>query len=191
MRSQILVDILQEYQEPTVYLDSDIILKKELTELFAILEQHELAVLHRPEIEQLGACGTRDAGKFNSGVIAVAPTPNMLNFFGNYKTLIKARIERDEPLDLLHNRIYTAVDQELLYTLYEERKSEIDYLPLPKKFNDTHLQSGSAIWHGKGVRRNRLKWKLEQSKYRKLYPYTAVLWCLISIRTILRKMLGE
>ncbi|GAI37357.1 unnamed protein product, partial [marine sediment metagenome] len=70
-RSIPLESVLTSYKEPTIYLDSDILLMGHLTELFEQLKDNDVMIRLRSELKLKGPAGTEHSAKFNSGVIAV------------------------------------------------------------------------------------------------------------------------
>lgn len=162
-----LLHVLREYREPTVYLDSDILVVRPLDELFALLETCDLSVRLRPQVVVAGAGGTLDAGKFNSGVIAVRPSAVGLEFAAEYDRRVRAWIEAGRPAGYVDPQcgVFTAVDQEFLYLVYEEFKRRLAFVPLPNAFNDSRLRPSSALWHGKGIARHHPRYVLEKLSY--------------------------
>lgn len=148
--------VLEKYKEPTIYLDSDIILMKPLKGLFEELKTYDLLVSYHPQAKVKGAGGTEHTGKFNSGVIALSPTEAGLQFVRQYHRRVQDWIESGRPVDIPpeeNNGIYACIDQEFLYTVYEEFKDKLKFKALPDKFNDTRFRPASVVWHGKGVAR--------------------------------------
>ena len=164
-RTQPLLQVLRGRREPTIYLDSDILLRGPLDDLFARLARCDLMVLHRPQVATRGALGSEHAGKFNSGVIAVRPTDAGLRFAERYAARVAARIASGEPLDHRDGGVYTAVDQEALYLTWEAMRDEIRFEPLESRFNDSRFGADSPIWHGKGTARRRLAYRSEKARY--------------------------
>lgn len=156
---------LTTYKEPIVYLDSDIILRGSLTALFDQLKVYDLIVRSRPNLKTKGAAGTEHAGKFNSGVIAISPSDMGLNFIKEYNKRVRNHIKSRKPIDFIDNGIYTAIDQEYLYLVYLDMKSDLRFRHLDIKFNDPYFNDESPVWHGKGVARTALKYKREKSRY--------------------------
>jgi hypothetical protein len=172
-RSGPILHVLEEYKEPTLYLDSDMLVMGPLDELFGELETYDLLVQYRPEGDVLGAGGTRKAGRFNSGVIAVRPSDEGIEFARQYDRRIREWIDTGKPLCRYDEDcgIETCIDQEFLYLVYEEFKERLRFAPLAIKFNDSGLRPGSVIWHGKGVARKRLPYVLGKLSYENLLIY--------------------
>jgi hypothetical protein len=168
-----LLHVLQTYGEPTLYLDSDTMVRGSLDALFALLDTHDLAVLHRPEIELRGAGGTLDGGKFNSGVIAIRPSAIGLEFAAEYDRRVRAWIDSGRPAGYVdpQRNVYSAVDQEFLYTTYLDFQARLSFAPLPAEFNDARLRPGSTIWHGKGTMRSRPLYVLAKLSYGPAWRY--------------------
>jgi len=172
-RSGPILHVLQKYKEPVVYLDADMLVMGPLDELFDELETYDLLVQYRPEGDVLGAGGTRKAGRFNSGVIAVRPSDEGIEFARQYNHRISKWIDTGKPLCKYDEDcgIETCIDQEFLYLVYEEFKGRLRFAPLPIKFNDSRFRPGSVIWHGKGVARKRLPYVLGKLSYDNVFVY--------------------
>lgn len=171
--------VLEKYKEPTVYLDSDIVVMAGLDGLFAEMKDYDLMVRYHPEVKVRGAGGSEHTGKFNSGVIAVSATEIALEFIRCYHNKVKDWIESGRAIDISpqdNDGVYGCIDQEFLYTTYEDFKDKLRFKPLPNKFNDTWFRPGSVIWHGKGVARKRLPYKLA-----KLSLDNCVVNCIFSV----------
>ncbi len=151
-RSIPLEKVLEQYEEKIVYLDSDIIVRSSLIEIFSILDDYDLTVKYRPQLNQRGPGGTEFAAKFNAGVIGIRPSTTGLKFVRRYNQLIQEHIASGKPLKyrLEDENIVSSIDQELLYVTYLEFQQELLFKPLPEKFNDAKFNPHSLIWHGKG-----------------------------------------
>ncbi|MBX2857964.1 MAG: hypothetical protein KTR17_04815 [Cellvibrionaceae bacterium] len=160
-----LQHVLHKYREPTIYLDSDVIVKRPLTQLFSLLEQHDLAVLLREQSRIVGPLGTEHAYKFNSGVIGIKPSPYGLEFVQRYCDFIQTKIKAGAAIDHTDQGVYTALDQEYLYVLYQEMSDRIKFQALSETFNDSEFKPGSVVWHGKGNTRSQYVYKREKADY--------------------------
>ncbi len=164
---------METYKEPTIYLDSDIIVMAPLDELFDQLQTNDLLIRYRPEIEQLGPAGTMNSAKFNSGVIAIRPTEATLQFIREYDRLLREWIDAGKPIYQWrqeHN-VNTYIDQEFLYLVYEQLREQLKFKPLPDKFNDARFKPASVIWHGKGVARKRLPYVMAKMSLDNRFMY--------------------
>ena len=172
-RAAPILHVLETYKEPALYLDSDMLVMGPLDELFDELETYDLLVQYRPEGDVLGAGGTRKAGKFNSGVIALRPSDAGIEFARKYDRCIREWIDTGKPLCSYDQDrgVSTCIDQEFLYLVYEEFKERLRFTPLAIKFNDSRFRPGSIIWHGKGVARKRLPYVLAKLSYDSLPAY--------------------
>jgi len=166
-RSIPIIHVLETYKEPTLYLDSDILVMASLDELFAELQTCDLLIKYRPEIELLGPAGTLNSAKFNSGVIAIRPTEVTLQFIREYDHLLREWIDAGKPIYQWReeHKVNTYIDQEFLYMVYDKLKEQLKFKALPDKFNDARFKPGSIIWHGKGVARKRLPYVLAKLSY--------------------------
>jgi len=166
-RSIPILKVLRSYKQPTLYLDSDMLVMAPLDELFAELETFDLLVKYRPQCDVLGAGGTKDAAKFNSGVIAIGSGRIALQFAEEYNRHIREWIDQARPLCRYdeESRVSTCIDQEFLYLVYEQFKDRLKFKPLPDEFNDTRFRLGSVIWHGKGMARKYLPYHLAKLSY--------------------------
>lgn len=167
IRSIPLQSVLEKYREPTIYLDSDTILREPLFEIFEDLQTYDLLVKKRPELEHTGAAGTPYGSTFNSGVIAIRPSDAGIRFAKHYNRILETYIASGKPLIRYQEdiRIRFVVDQELLYVVYHELKDQLLYKPLPNKFNDAKFSPDSIIWHGKGTARENSYYVKEKLRY--------------------------
>ncbi len=185
-RSIPIQKVLETYREPTIYLDSDTIIRKPLTELFNLLEKADLLVKYRPELEHFGVAGTIHASKFNSGVIAVSPSKAGLRFAQTYNQLLREFIDLNSPIVEYRSKhnVNVYADQELLFVAYLQLQDEIKFKALPNKFNDAQFQKDSVIWHGKGTAREHPHYIKE-----KLYYTNKLLFYLFSVYVFLWNIL--
>ncbi len=172
-RAAPILYVLETYKEPALYLDSDMLVMGSIDGLFAELESYDLMVQYRPEADVLGAGGTRKAGRFNSGVIALRPSDVSIEFARRYDRRIREWIDTGKPLCRYDEDcgIETCIDQEFLYLVYEQFRERLRFAPLPDKFNDSRFRPDSIIWHGKGVSRKRLPYVLAKLSYDNLFVY--------------------
>lgn len=163
-RSVPVVTVLETYREPTIYLDSDTLLRRPLTEAFRSLESCDLMVKFRPDLDHIGAAGTPHASKFNSGVIAIRPSEAGIHFAREYDRLLRAFFATGRPVEIYRRDLGLRfiVDQELLYVCYLRLRDRLVFLPLPDKFNDARFHASSVIWHGKGSARKHPQYLLEK-----------------------------
>jgi lipopolysaccharide biosynthesis glycosyltransferase len=180
-RSIPILHILETYNEPLVYLDSDVLVVGDLGELFAEFESTDLLVKYFPDRDVLGAGGTKHGAKFNSGVIAISNSEQGKEFAREYNRRLREWIVSGKDICKTDEScgINTCVDQEFLYVVYEEFKERIRFKPLPLKFNDSKFDRNSVIWHGKGRARKKPQYVREKLYYQtKLvyYCYFAVMY---------------
>jgi hypothetical protein len=172
-----LQKILEEYGEPTVYLDSDTLLRGPLTKLFDALENCDLMVQFRPDRRQIGAAGTPYGSTFNNGVIAVRPSAAGIRFAQKYNSKLREYIASGKPLEVYRPEynLSFVIDQELLYVTYLELQNELVFKPLPVEFNDTRFKPDRIIWHGKaslGKRPQYVREKLYYTNRLLFYPFS-------------------
>lgn len=91
IRSIALEKVLKKYHEPSVYLDSDTILRGPLTKLFEILESYDLSVKYRPELKQRGVVNSPHASTFSSGIIAIRPSDEGIQFASEYNIRVHSQ----------------------------------------------------------------------------------------------------
>jgi lipopolysaccharide biosynthesis glycosyltransferase len=175
-RSILLYNSLKMHKDNVLYLDSDIIVRRPLVELFAILSDYDLTIKYRPELNHLGPSGTMFASKFNAGVIGIRYSENGLAFAKKYNKYLWNYINSGDELiiDLPHEKINTYIDQEMLYITYLEFKNRINFLPLPVGFNDSKFLPQSTIWHGKGTAYNHPIFTVERKRYQSSFHHHAL-----------------
>ena len=195
VRSIAIQKVIEKYREPTLYLDSDIILRGPLTELFDFLEMYDVMVKFRPELRQLGVAGTPYASTFNSGVIAIRPSPAGIRFAQEYNGNLQEFIDSNRRIVIYRpeHQVNVYADQELLYVTYLKLQDELLFKPLPSKFNDAKFSSTSVIWHGKGTARTNPRYVKEKLRYKNkllFYPFS-VYTSLWSLSRSVRRILGR
>lgn len=186
--------VLEEYNEPAIYLDSDVLVRGSLENLKEILERVDLTVKHRPAEDLKGPAGTSFAAQFNSGVIGLRPSPSGILFAQLFDERIKEHLRGGKLLSLYHPelRVEALLDQELLYTSYLELKDELSFEGLPARFNDSKFAESSIIWHGKGTARFHPLYRVEKARYRNtglFYPLKTVSLALSCARVLRRRLL--
>jgi len=188
-RSFPLVSVLERFQEPVLYLDSDTLVRGPLNELWEAIETCDLMVKHRPSLKHTGAAGSPYASRFNNGVIVIKPSEAGRRFARAYDDRLRSYIESGKPL-ALHNPelgLEFIVDQELLFLTYLDHRDGLSFMDLPEKFNDATFQEGSIIWHGKGTARRHPLYGLERTRYKYAYlfhPLTPLSKSLLRFRSI-------
>ncbi|MBA5762803.1 hypothetical protein H2O73_10645 [Vibrio sp. 404] len=158
-----LFDLMSKYNEPLIYIDGDVVIRSSLAPLFEQLKEYDLLVRYRPFCSIQGPMGTKYGGRVNSGVLALANTPQVLELVSEFKEKIMTFIEEGHDL-ISWNKEKTAltgIDQELLWVLIMEYKDKLNFFPLNDKYNDSYFKSDSVIWHAKGVARKKLKYLME------------------------------
>jgi len=186
-RSIPFLNVLETYKEPTLYMDSDMLIMAPLDELFGELKTFDLLVRYHPESDVLGAGGTKNAAKFNSGVIAIRPSDVGIQFAREYDRRIREWINSGKEICKTDEsyKVNTCIDQEFLYVIYKEFEGRIRFKPLPDKFNDAKFKPDSVIWHGKGTARKKPEYVRAKLAYSNRFRYYAFsLICYIPLRLI-------
>lgn len=170
-----ILKALEEFNQPTIYLDSDVLLRGSVRPVLNDLQRHDLMVKLRPQLEVVGPMGTPHAAKFNAGIIGFGNSQVAIDFAREFHRRLTAWYDSGKPFHMFQDthQVITGVDQELLYVLYEEWKERIRFKDLGNKYNDSSFDANSVIWHGKGKARNRRVYRLEQ-----LYYKNRLLWLL-------------
>lgn len=150
-----LFDLMSKFDEPLVYIDGDVIVRSSLTPLFEELNEHDVLIRYRPFCDVQGPMGTKFGGRVNSGVLALANRPQVLDFVAEFKERIITFInEGNEVISWNKERTaLTGIDQELLWVLIMEYKDKLNFFPLNDKYNDSYFKLDSTIWHAKGSAR--------------------------------------
>lgn len=90
----------------TVYLDADIRVMADITDLFQLLERHDIAMSHaharnRPETNMTWQTALPAAWpQFNTGVIAYRMTPEVMSLFANWQSAYRAAGFRKDQVTL-------------------------------------------------------------------------------------------
>lgn len=192
IRSIPLRKVLETYREPTIYLDSDTLLRGPLTELFEALKTCDLTVKLRPQLRHVGAAGTPYGSTFNNGVIGIRPSAAGIRFVQEYDRTLQEFVTSGKPLTIYREEIGIrfVVDQELLYVTYLSLEDALLFKPLPSKFNDAKFDPASIIWHGKGTARTNPRYVKEKLRYSNkllFYPFSVYVSLLSLLRSIKHK----
>lgn len=193
LRSIPLRKVLEQYREPTIYLDSDIILRTNLKSLFEMLEHYDVIVRYRPGLNYIGAAGTPHGATFNNGVIAIRASKQGIRFAQEYDLVLEKYLLSGKPLTTYNQKLGMkfVVDQELLYVVFESMKDHIVFEPLPEIFNDARFNRKSVIWHGKGAARKHPAFVIEKKRYKQKFfyhPLGMVNWILWRLRQLKRQL---
>ena len=196
VRSIALRKALEIYREPTVYLDSDTLLRGELRDVFKDLETFDLMVKYRPHLKHFGVAGTPYGSTFNSGVIAVRPSAAGIRFARGYDRRLQGLVASERPLTRYQEdiKIKFVVDQELLYVTYLDFRDELLFKALPDRFNDARFGSDSIVWHGKGTARTDPRYVLEKLRYSNRFlfcPFSVYVSFWNFLRSIKHKLILE
>lgn len=125
-RSTIVLDAMQEF-DAVAYLDSDIVVRGSLDELWDEVDRRNLKVMHRPE-EPDNAC-------FQAGIFVIGSGPETIEMMEDYDNIIQ------------RENVFLR-EQEELYLSYK-RHPKVELVPLDRKFNDWRFRPESKIWHCK------------------------------------------
>lgn len=185
--------VLENCREPAIYLDSDVLLRGSIHNLFEILERVDLTVKHRPESKLAGPAGTPFAFNFNAGVIGLRPSQMGIRFARLFDDNIQEHLRAGKPVSLYHPnvRVEALVDQELLFATYLQLKDNLLFEALPLEFNDSKFDQKSIIWHGKGTARQHPLYRVEKARYRYsalYYPLTLLSSALSILRAVRRRL---
>lgn len=132
IRGSVIFNLLKQYSNNILYMDVDLIVRKNLDELVKIIESGDLVVHKYSKDENRG---------IKSTVIGVHNTPRSRKFFNVYYKQINK------------NGLYTWYsDQKALVTLCPKQKN-MKIIHLPYKFIDWTYDNNSVVWNGKGFRK--------------------------------------
>ncbi|XNS81289.1 hypothetical protein AB6D09_006645 [Vibrio cyclitrophicus] len=154
--------LLNNYDEPLIYLDGDMIIKSDLGELNDLTHDYDILVRYRPLLDFTGPLGTKYGARTNSGVLVLANNSITKRFVSDFRNEIIEYIESGIPCKSTNESgSLTGIDQELLWLLISRYQKEIKFFPLNDKFNDSYFYNSSYIWHAKGVHRTYPQYLLE------------------------------
>lgn len=173
LRSIPLKSVLEEYGEPTIYFDSDIILRSSLGGFFEILKGCDAMVRYHPDLNYVGAAGTPHGATFNNGVIALNASAGGIRLAQEYDQTLKEYLASGKALTTYNSELNMkfVIDQELLYVTFERIKNSVVFEPLPMIYNDARFSYNSVVWHGKGAARKHPTFVIEQKRYRSELSY--------------------
>jgi hypothetical protein len=154
LRSEVFLDVMNEFNTPIVWIDVDSILIKSDSELIEYAEKYDMSVdytknhptlslsKYRLKKYPTGPFGTPYYGVFNISTITTNNSKSAKNFFFNYALKI-----REHPTSWY-------ADQEGLYLLYKEFKNKINFNILPDKYCSRINSNEAIIWTAKGNGKN-------------------------------------
>ena len=186
--------ILIEYKEPILFLDGDVIIKKNINCVFNLLKKYDILFRYRPILNILGPLGTSDGAKVNSGVVVIANNQITKDFLFTLKSEVFnfLKLNKDPVIYTQNSKVITALDQEIIWNIYKKMRNKIKFLPLDDKFNDSYFRNDSYIWHAKGSARNNIKYKYETYKYNKFFLrmiFSVFRMLKIDLKNLLKKCL--
>jgi len=171
-KPRIMLYLMKEHNDAVLWLDADIIVRRPLMVLEAILENADLTVLHRLDCIARGPLGTMDAGRFNTGVVGVANTDAGQAYLEWWADMIES-VRTPHPL----------LDQEAAYLAWCNVRSSIRFQALPAGYNDSRFLPKSAIWHGKGSAKRHILYRMEAARYAHDLPLGPVIDALQLMRS--------
>jgi len=162
-----LEDLLEEYNEPLIYLDGDIIIRNSFSKLFDELNTYDILIRYRPYLDFVGPLGSIYGARTNTGVLVLANNKRTHSFVKKFKIQIVEYIKNNiSPIAYNEgNTVLTGIDQELIWTLIEKNKHSIKFFPLNDIYNDSYFSKEGIIWHAKGVSRKYPEYLIECYKY--------------------------
>jgi len=151
--SRILPDLMDQYNYPIIYMDSDSLFVNNADELYEYSKLYDVScqinfdhpnyVLSNRKLRKVpkGPLGTPYYGVMNSAVITTNNSEKAKEFFKYNR-------------EIINEKKYTwFADQESLYLTYQKFKKRIIFNPLDEKFCSGYNQSDTIIWRAKGETR--------------------------------------
>lgn len=128
---------------PILAIDVDCFIRKDLEPYFDVARGYDIGLVLRPEF--------RDRAKRVLAVaVYVAPTIDGLAVFGAAASRMAAH--------LAYKRATEKLDQRCLWSSYASSRSRIRFWPIPSDLADFEFRDSSAIWTGKGHRKESTKY---------------------------------
>lgn len=159
---------MENYKESIVFLDGDLVLRKDLKEIEAKLSEYDFLIRYRPSLNVPGPETHSEGAIINSGVMAFVYNERVLRYLKQIRRdAISFLKSGRNPIKYSESNknILTALDQELPWNIYTSSFIDLNFFPLDDKFNDSYFRNTSVIWHAKGTSRQNKKYKQEILKY--------------------------
>tara|TARA_B100000470_G_scaffold202285_1_gene175024 strand:- start:269 stop:802 length:534 start_codon:yes stop_codon:yes gene_type:complete len=160
-----IIDLLDKGFKSILILDVDSIVKRDLTELFDNIEQHDISALTR-QVEP-GDIAYYDREQQN--YVTSTQTRTGFHEEGTLGT------SNNETTRSFWKEIYEGVEKEMddwdvdckvLYRTYAKYEDKLTVYEVPRSYKDKYEHSeDSHIWSGDGIRKKLPKYLEEQKKY--------------------------
>lgn len=145
-RSDFTIETLKKYKQPVLYLDVDIIVRKDLSEIFNDLKGNSFKVLKR-DWDKVKNRKPSDYYRINSGVFAIGYSSSSIEMLQDCSQRIK-------------QNVHFPVDQKMLYLSWVSHQKTVNLIELDRSFNDCDplcnkektFSQNSHIWHSKAGR---------------------------------------
>ena len=142
-RSIMMRDALYRFDQPILYLDTDILVRKNLSKFWSDIGPNTIKVMVRE---------TKDrTAMTQAGVFAVGNSDETRNMMEFYNENVQSK---PQPF----------VEQEWLYRAINHHL-EVKHIQLKDEFNDWHFNDNSTIWHSKGKHFHEKKFQTEYQNY--------------------------
>lgn len=147
------LELMQKIQAPICYLDSDIIVRKPIDNIFEDMNTNTLKVLKRENTKD-------DYCIFNSGVWCLGYSKESMDFLNDW-------------YEGILNDNHFPVDQKMMYIAWKKNKSKITHYQLQKTYNDLGCSinpcffDDSIVWHCKSKHFKEDRYQLEYKRYLK------------------------
>ncbi len=146
IRGEIISKLLACGRKLLLYLDSDSIVRKDLSELEALMKTHDILILKRAEIQDTRL-------RFLTSTIGLNNTDATRHFVQRWA-------------EIINKNIYEWwTDQTSFADTYDELSSAINLRSIPQKFVDSQFSIFSPIWTGKGEKKYGAELYLLEEQY--------------------------
>ncbi|WP_459978886.1 glycosyltransferase family protein [Nautilia lithotrophica] len=151
--------------EDIIYLDADIVLKNDISELYKL--KYDLMFRYQPFNRIKGPTTNEFGGIMNNGCIVMKNNEVMKEYSKRLRKNILdyLKTKKNPIIYVKEAKVITCIDQEMLFTTYLEMQDKINFFPLNDIYNDTHFTKEGKVWHAKGVCRNYPEYLIECWKY--------------------------
>lgn len=146
IRGEIIKDLLARGSKLLLYLDSDSIVRKDLSELETLMKSHDILILKRTEIKDSRL-------RFLTSTIGLNNTDATRHFVQRWA-------------EIINENIYEWwTDQISFANTYDQLSSTINLMSIPQKFVDSQFSIFSPIWTGKGEKKYGAELYLLEEQY--------------------------
>ena len=160
-----MMHLLDQGYTSVLALDADSIVKRNLSELFDEIENHDIAAItaqvypgwvayYDRKLQNYVTPNQQCTGFYEEGTLGTANTETARSFWTEIRAKVEAEIDDWD------------IDCKALFQTYDKYRETLNIYELPRTYKDKHDHSEhSHIWSGDGIRKKQSKYLEERKKY--------------------------